>query len=178
MEANISCNFKQRESCSQIAIIREVYDSDSAHETFELELERALEKGVATIVIEPTTLGDETARWIAVGNCLHKTAVLAGFGAITSGLIWHDTAYVCVPLGTLSLFCTGVYAASWQFDPCCKYQVEYDSGRLSRLPLQSLSSASPVVLVRRDDSRRKILHSCVSLVSFSYCMWRLYQLYK
>ncbi|MPC57393.1 Transmembrane protein 11, mitochondrial [Portunus trituberculatus] len=28
-----------------------------------------------------------------------------------------------MPLGTLSLFCTGVYTASWQFDPCCKYQV-------------------------------------------------------
>lgn len=58
------------------------------------------------------------------------------------------------------------------------WQVEYDSGRLSRLPLQSLSSASPVVLVRRDDSKRKILHSCISLASFSYCMWRLYQVYK
>ncbi|KAK3890661.1 hypothetical protein Pcinc_005395 [Petrolisthes cinctipes] len=137
---------EDRDPGSRIAIIREVYDSDSAHETFELELERALERGVPTIVIEPTTLGDETARWIAVGNCLHKTAVLAGFGAISAGLIWHDTAFVCVPLGTLSLFCTGVYTASWQFDPCCKYQVECDSNRLSRLPLQSLSSASPVVL--------------------------------
>lgn len=74
-----------RDPGSRIAIIREVYDSDSAHETFELELERALERGVPTIVIEPTTLGDETARWIAVGNCLHKTAVLAGFGAISTG---------------------------------------------------------------------------------------------
>ncbi|XP_037791798.1 transmembrane protein 11, mitochondrial-like [Penaeus monodon] len=169
---------ESRESSLQLAIIREVYDSDSAQEKFEMELERALEAGIHTIVIEPTTLGDETARWIAVGNCLHKTAVLAGFGSIVSGLIWRDTAYVCVPLGTLSLFCTGVYTASWQFDPCCKYQVEYDSGRLSRLPLQSLSSASPIVLVHKDDSRRKILHNCVSLVAFSYCMWRLYQLYK
>ena len=42
---------------------------------------------------------------------------------IPSGTIWRDSAYVCMPLGTLSLFCTGVYTASWQFDPCCKYQV-------------------------------------------------------
>lgn len=88
--------FVPREVCSKIAIIREVYDSDSAHETFELELERALESGVPTIVIEPTTLGDETARWIAVGNCLHKTAVLAGFGAIVSG--WLYTLLICVTL--------------------------------------------------------------------------------
>merc|ERR1739842_89976 len=138
---------------SNIAIIREVYDSDSAHETFELELERALEVGSTTIVIEPTTLGDETARWIAVGNCLHKTAVMTGFGSIFAGVIWHDNAYICVPLGTLSLFCSGVYTASWQFDPCCKYQVGHDSGRLSRLPLHSLSSASPVVLIRKDDGK-------------------------
>ncbi|MCL4116901.1 UNVERIFIED_CONTAM: hypothetical protein GTU68_042117, partial [Idotea baltica] len=159
-------------------IIREVYDSDSAHEAFELELERALEAGVLTIVIEPTTLGDETARWISVGNCLHKTAVLSGFGSITAGLLWQDSALACVPLGTLSLFSTGVYTASWQFDPCCKYQVEYDSTRLSSLPLESLSSASPVVLMRKDDSKRKILHCLVSLSAASFCVWRLYNLYK
>ncbi|KAK4324659.1 hypothetical protein Pmani_004718 [Petrolisthes manimaculis] len=155
---------EDRDPGSRIAIIREVYDSDSAHETFELELERALERGVPTIVIEPTTLGDETARWIAVGNCLHKTAVLAGFGAMSAGLIWHDTAFLCVPLGTLSLFCTGVYTASWQFDPCCKYQVECDSNRLSRLPLQSLSSASPVVLAEAEEGKERFQHDLLYLI--------------
>ena len=67
-----------------------MYDSDSAQEHFELELERALEAGVGTIVIEPTTLGDETARWISVGNCLHKTGVLAGFGSILSGIFLYS----------------------------------------------------------------------------------------
>ena len=84
MIAHHQC-FHHREVTPQVAIIREVYDSDLAHEKFELELERALEAAIPTIVIEPTTLGDETARWIAVGNCLHKTAVLSGFGAIVSG---------------------------------------------------------------------------------------------
>lgn len=70
---------------SKVAIIREVYDTDNAHETFELELERALEAGCSIIVVEPSRLGDETARWIAVGNCLHKTAILSGIGAITTG---------------------------------------------------------------------------------------------
>lgn len=84
MVVNSFCS-TNKETRSHIAIIREVYDSDSAHETFELELERALEANVMTIVIEPTTLGDETARWISVGNCLHKTGVLAGFGSIFAG---------------------------------------------------------------------------------------------
>lgn len=70
---------------SKVSIIREVYDTDNAHETFELELERALEAGSSIIVVEPSRLGDETARWIAVGNCLHKTAILSGIGAIVTG---------------------------------------------------------------------------------------------
>jgi len=110
-----------------------------------LELERALEASVPVIVIEPVRLGDETARWIAVGNCLHKTSVLAGLGSVItgkhvmknstfpntnncifcsiSGVFCDNRPYIYTPLGVLSLLCTGLYTASWQFDPCCKYQV-------------------------------------------------------
>ena len=66
-------------------MIREIYDGENAQERFELELERALEASVPVIVIEPVRLGDETARWIAVGNCLHKTAVIAGLGTVITG---------------------------------------------------------------------------------------------
>lgn len=68
-----------------MAVIREVYDSEYAHQAFALELERALDASCTIIVIEPTQLGDETARWISVGNCLHKTAVLSGLGSIVTG---------------------------------------------------------------------------------------------
>lgn len=44
-----------------------------------------MDAGCEVIVIEPTQLGDETARWISVGNCLHKTAVGSGLGAIVTG---------------------------------------------------------------------------------------------
>lgn len=70
---------------SDIAIIREVYDSENAHEAFCEELERALEAGCKIIIVEPNRLGDETARWISVGNCLHKTAVISGLGAVLAG---------------------------------------------------------------------------------------------
>lgn len=72
---------------TEIAVIREIYDGENAQERFELELERALEAAVPVIVIEPVRLGDETARWISVGNCLHKTAVLAGLGSIITGIL-------------------------------------------------------------------------------------------
>lgn len=70
---------------SNVAVIREVYDSEYAHEAFAMELERALDANCTVIVIEPTQLGDETARWISVGNCLHKTAVFSGLGALITG---------------------------------------------------------------------------------------------
>lgn len=70
---------------SDTAIIREVYDGENSHEAFGEELERALEAGCQMIIIEPSRLGDETARWISVGNCLHKTAVIAGIGSIFTG---------------------------------------------------------------------------------------------
>ncbi|RVE48174.1 hypothetical protein evm_007234 [Chilo suppressalis] len=69
---------------SSVAIIREVYDSENAHIKFEMELERALEAGVRVIVIEPEPLGEETARWIYVGNLLHKISVYSGLCSIAS----------------------------------------------------------------------------------------------
>ena len=158
-------------------IIREIYENDNSSEDFENELERALELDVNTIIIEPTKLGDETARWIAVGNCLHKTAVLAGFGSLFSGNVWPDKDWVTFPLGFSSIVCAGVYAVSWQFDPCCKYQVEYNTRKLQRLPLHDLTSSSPIVLVRKDDRLRKLLHNSVSLAAGAYCVWRFYQWY-
>ena len=158
-------------------IIREIYENDNAAEIFENELERALESQAQTIIIEPSKLGDETARWITVGNCLHKTSVLSGIISLSAGVTWKDKGLVYFPFSFASLVCAGVYAVSWQFDPCCKYQVEYDSRKLQRLPLHDLTSSSPVVLVRKDDTRRKILQNTVALASAAYCGWRVYEWY-
>lgn len=158
-------------------IIHEIYENDNASEYFESELEQALETRIRTIIIEPSKLGDETARWITVGNCLHKTSVLCGLGCLMTGITWPDKGFVYFPLGFCSIVCAGVYTVSWQFDPCCKYQVEYNSHRLQRLPLHNLTSSSPVVLVRKDDTRRKILHNLLAGLSTAYCAWRFYDWY-
>ncbi|KAI2666405.1 Transmembrane protein 11, mitochondrial [Labeo rohita] len=148
-------------------------------EQFEYELEQALEAQYRYIVIEPTRIGDETARWVAVGNCLHKTAVLAGAACLLTPLALpvDYSRYVALPAGALSLACAALYGISWQFDPCCKYQVEYDSQKLSRLPLHTLTSSSPVVLVRRDDVHRKRLHNTIALAALAYCAKKIYELY-
>ncbi|KAF5287077.1 hypothetical protein FQA39_LY16062 [Lamprigera yunnana] len=182
-------------SFAPVAVIREVYDSEDAPQTFALELERALDAECAIIVIEPTQLGEETARWIRVGNCLHKTAVLSGLGAIVTGwcygssyttyypdfigLMWSDKPIICLPFGVLSLLCTGFYTVSWQFDNCVKYQEERDPKKLSKLQvLTTMSAASPIVLVRKDDAKRKILHCTVSLAAVCFCAFKLYHCLK
>jgi Mitochondrial morphogenesis regulator len=66
-------------------VVREVYEGENAFETFEKELDKALYAKVDYIIIEPTRLGDETGRWITVGNCLHKTAVISGLASIATG---------------------------------------------------------------------------------------------
>ncbi|CAI9608058.1 unnamed protein product [Staurois parvus] len=68
-------------------IVHEIYNGENAQDQFEYELEQALEAQYKYIVIEPTRIGDETARWITVGNCLHKTAVLSGTVCLLTPLI-------------------------------------------------------------------------------------------
>jgi len=164
---------------TNVAVIPEIYDSELAHQTFAMELERALDEQCCIIVIEPTNLGDETARWIMVGNCLHKTAVLSGLSAIVTGLVWPDNLLLCCPLAGLSTLCTALYTASWQFDQCVKYQVEKDPRKLARLTvLSAMSATSPVVLVRKDDTKRKILHWTVTLSAATLCAFKLYKSLK
>ncbi len=96
----------------------------NAHEAFEAELEKALVARINYIIVEPARLGDETARWIRVGNCLHKTAVVSGLASIVTASLWPERFAICAaPLCAISVFCTGLYTVSWNYDPCCQYQV-------------------------------------------------------
>uniref|UniRef100_A0A8C5QY27 Transmembrane protein 11 n=1 Tax=Leptobrachium leishanense TaxID=445787 RepID=A0A8C5QY27_9ANUR len=166
-------------SVSECYIVHEIYNGENAQDQFEYELEKALEAQYKYIVIEPTRIGDETARWISVGNCLHKTAVLSGMACLLTPLALPSeySHYVSLPAGMVSLACSTLYGISWQFDPCCKYQVEYDAYKLSRLPLHTLTSSTPVVLVRKDDVHRKRLHNTIALAALAYCVKKLYELY-
>ncbi|KAM4632003.1 transmembrane protein 11, mitochondrial [Discoglossus pictus] len=166
-------------SSGECYIVHEIYNGENAQDQFEYELEQALEAQYKYIVIEPTRIGDETARWITVGNCLHKTAVLSGTACLLTPLALPSeySHYVSLPAGALSVACSALYGISWQFDPCCKYQVEYDAYKLSRLPLHTLTSSTPVVLVRKDDVHRKRLHNTIVLAALVYCAKKIYELY-
>lgn len=66
-------------------MIREIYDGENAHEKFLSDLDQALFEKVDYIIVEPNKVGDETSRWIMVGNCLHKTSVVSGLASVVSG---------------------------------------------------------------------------------------------
>ena len=150
-----------------------------AKATCEKDLESALEQRYPLIVIEPRWLGDEAIRWITFGNFLHKTAVLASFGCLATLPFTppHLTRYTCLPLGLVGFSCAVFYDLSWQFDPCCQYQVDYRGEELTHIPSHELNSRSPVVLVRRNDVYRKILHTTLALAVAAYFSWRFYRQY-
>ncbi|XP_050435743.1 transmembrane protein 11, mitochondrial [Adelges cooleyi] len=159
------------------AIIREVYDNDNSQEIFEQELDNALEAGYKYIIIEPTQLADETVRWITVGNCISKIAILTGTLSIGIAYPWSSKPLIYGPLCMVSFVCTGLYMVSWQFDPCCKYQVHRDP-RLKSLQKEDNTPPLPVVIERGSDTKRKIVHTTVTTASIAYCIWKLYEYCK
>lgn len=156
----------------------EVVDEEGGSASCQLDL--AFDRGCVVIVVEPRELGKHVIRWIRFGNFLHKSAVLASTGALVALPFLSDKVSIAtaVPLGSFGVCCAVVYAVSWQFDPCSKYQVDYRGVELSRVPSHELQSHSPVVLVRRNDVYRKVLHNTLALAVAGYLAWRAYKYYN
>ena len=152
------------------------FDENFTQELYDTELELALNREYPMIVIEPKVLGDQISRWIQVGNFIHKSSVICSLGCLVSPLILpaNNRTMISMSLGGTSLLLTAVYDVSWQFDPCCKYQVDYDSHSLVKVPLERLTLPSPIVLVYKDDRYRKILHNVASLAVCAYMGYKAY----
>ena len=163
-----------KRSAQSFYIVRGYTDANVQEET-EMELEKALEMQVKHIIIEPFKLGDETASWIKMGNFLHKASVVSGVISLSTGYFKKDV--FSYPLAVISFLAAGVYAVSWASDPCCKYQLETNIRKVEGLPLQELTSTSQVILVRRDDSRRKYLQNIVAISAVLFSGYRVYNLY-
>lgn len=157
-------------------MIKEIYDDPDSYEKFIAQLDKALYEHYETIIIEPQKVGDETARWIRVGNCLHKTAFVSGLGSIAFGLICPRNFHISGPLCIISTFCSAVYWISWSFDPCVKYQVETNPIIL-KTKIQSYSEfSSPTVLKYKELSKvQRYLHQSVCLLSMSFMAYRVYK---
>ncbi|XP_064478978.1 transmembrane protein 11, mitochondrial-like isoform X2 [Ornithodoros turicata] len=169
-------------------IIHELYEGENSHEAFESDLDRALEARPAAIIVEPRRLGEETARWIALGNCLHQTSVLSGLGSLAATLLLsppapnpasiHTLLIISTPLAAVGTLCAGLYSVSWATDPCIHYQVETDTQVLSRLPLSELANAHPLVLVRKDDKKKRAAHIVTTALAVGAVVWKLYRAVK
>jgi len=148
--------------------------------TLECRFEEALEEGFDVVVVEPEGLGNESIRWIKVGNFLHKSAVLSALGtlAITLAIPRQYVLFTTLPLGAFGVCCACLYGFSWQFDPCCKYQVDYRGRELTHIPSHEIHTSSPVVLVKRNDKYRKILHNTLSVLVAGYLGWVLYRHFR
>lgn len=175
MATPVSSSTREKDYC----IIRVSYEPN-AKDVMECDLEVALENSYQIIVVEPVELGNETVRWIQVGNFLHKSAVICSLGTLVSMpfLPFSVSKFTAVPLGVFALCCAGLYDLSWQFDPCCKYQVDYQGTELPSIPTHELRSRSPVVLVQRNDKYRKMLHNTLALAVMAYLGWQCYLLYR
>ena len=171
--------FREWSPLPEFAIIRHLSECEDEEEEFlEEQLEDALDDRLQYIVIEPEKIGNETTKWIQIGNFLHKTGVLSGVGSIITGLTFPQKCknYFCIPMGIVSLTCISLYNISWQYDPCCKYQVEHDIRTLEKLEIENLKS-SVVVLKRRDDKYRKRLHNIVGILVVGLFTWKVYEFY-
>ncbi|EGD78747.1 hypothetical protein PTSG_01726 [Salpingoeca rosetta] len=105
-------------------------------------------------------------RAIALGNTFHKTAVLAGLG----GLIGTSANRLRIPaLGLLglSVTCALAYDLDWQRDFLCKYQVHKDRSSPPIVCQFLAPGAEATVLVRRDDSARKVLHNTIAFLALA-----------
>eukprot|EP00127_Corallochytrium_limacisporum_P006177 Clim_evm16s220 gene=Clim_evmTU16s220 len=176
-----SSNFSEGGEDDNIWII--IYQCDPEFTAdAELELEEALAKKVGVIVIDHRDLGERITAAIRLGNLVHKTAVLSGLACIFSAsfgrLLPIDFYYFGLPAGLVSMACAAFYDLSWQSDPACKYQEDWEGTSLLDVPLENIESPSPVVLVRRDDTYRKILHNFMSLSAALFCGAKLYNVWQ
>ena len=162
---------------TQYTVIHSLSESGNATDkSLECQFEDALELGYTMVVVEQPGLGSECIRWIRVGNFLHKSSVLCAVGtlSVTPFISPRLALFTTYPLGMFGIACALMYGFSWQSDPCCKYQVDYRGRELRRIPSHEIHTSSPVVLVRRNDKYRKILHNTLSVAVAGYLITVLY----
>lgn len=159
-------------------IIRDVYEDKSTPEKFEAQLDKAFRGKENIILIEPVKLGGEIKQFIVLGNRFHKSAVLCGLGSLVAmaSLPSEKSHLVSLPLAVTGWFCTAVYDLTWQFDPCSKYQLLRDKSKLNLNVIGKLNSTSALVIERKDDRVRKILHNALSIATLMYFSWKYYSL--
>lgn len=93
------------------------------------------------------------------------------------GFVWPKNVTICGTLGFISLFCTSLYAVSWNTDPCVQYQIERNPKKLPKFPNLN-DFTSPVVLTFKSNKTAKYIHRTVTTMAVGVCALNIYESLK
>ncbi|KFD45014.1 hypothetical protein M514_14109 [Trichuris suis] len=160
----------------QIIIIDDIFPRDNNFDSFNamVQLDKALEEKCPIIVIEPKTLGEQTSRWIEIGNMLHRSSVLLSIGSILAVFSYPKASKVWSSTCSAAAICLLFYWFGWSSDPCSHYRLETDLDKVAKLELGESRLKSAVVLVHRNDlPRRRFQRALVTVASALVIMKRM-----
>jgi len=141
----------------------------------EYELARLVDNRVAYILVQGLSLSGRVESAIRMGNAMHKTAVISGVTCLALNWTPLPFKYITLPLGLVSTISAVSYALTWQGDPLCKYQIDATGNELAAVAPSGLPVLQPgvTILVRRDDTVRRILHNTIAASCAIACAFRL-----
>ena len=130
----------------------------------ELELRDALQLDYDVIVLSDISLGHRVCKWIQFGNILHKSAVVSSATCLFLNLATQTADWLITCLSLYSIFSVAVYNAMWRRDTMSQYQLDTRGDFVSQMPLSSVRSKSLMILKKRDDTYRRILHNLIGCI--------------
>uniref|UniRef100_A0A915KX31 Uncharacterized protein n=1 Tax=Romanomermis culicivorax TaxID=13658 RepID=A0A915KX31_ROMCU len=176
----------------RIRVVQEIFNEDDVgmHEYNLEQLDMALEDKSQIVVIEPKRLGDQTKRWIKMGNFLSQLVTVSGLSSLIITVAYSTPK--CKPnwcfLGTLYGVCLTthvLYRVSWCCDPCVDYQVENDPENLETTFREinghkSHSSNLLVVLVRKENKRKfsLLLNDIIALSIAGFVGYKIFHIWN
>ena len=130
----------------------------------ELELKDALKQDYDVIVLSDISLGQKVCKWIQFGNILHKSAVVSGTTCVVLNLATQTPDWFTTCMSLCSILSITLYNAMWRRDTVSRYQLDTRGDFVSQMPLSSVRSRSLMVLMKRDDCYRRILHNLIGCI--------------
>ncbi|KAF0986992.1 hypothetical protein HZS_3161, partial [Henneguya salminicola] len=135
-------------------------------------LEDTLEFSPNFVIIESESFAVRIAKWLAMGNLLHKAATISGLFSFFINILSkyanpYPTAQIIrITLACISLSTSFMYNFFWSPDPCSKYQIVKNSSQLRKFNYLKKKRTKPsLILIKKNDKYRKILHSFLSLAA-------------
>ena len=140
----------------------------------ELELKEALKQNYDVIVLSDIALGQRVCKWIQFGNILHKSAVISGISCCVLNIATQTADWLTNAISLCSLLSITVYNTMWRRDTVSRYQLDTRGDFVSQMPLSSVKSRSLMVLIKRDDCYRRILHNLIGCILVLHMGLKLY----